>query len=96
MNKLIGMVTPEERDRIKYLFGRKNALSDLAKCLTAENKELYEKMVKDSSETNMKFQAWWDEMYAKYKWERSENTHWSIDFDSCKIFLVDSPCSCQK
>lgn len=99
MKKLVGKVKPEERDRIKYLFGRKNALTDLAKSLTADdNKELYEKMLKDSAETNMQYQAWWDEMYAKYKWERCKNTHWSIDFDSGDIFLVfaDSSCSCSK
>ena len=96
MKKLVGKVKPEERDRIKYLFGRQNALTDLAKSLTADNHELYEKVITDLSETKMQFQAWWDEMSAKYKWEIYENTHWSIDFDSCKIFLVDSLCNCPK
>ena len=45
--KLVGLVTPEERDEIQQLFERRNGLNELAKILTADNTELYEKLVKD-------------------------------------------------
>ena len=86
--KLVGQVTPEERTEIQTLFERRNGLNELAKILTAENAELYEKLVKDLGETGTKFQKWWDDMAAKYQWESAENGNWEINFDTCEIFLV--------
>ena len=86
--KLVGQVTPEERMEIQTLFERRNGLNELAKILTMENAELYEKLVKDIGETGTKFQKWWDEMAAKYQWESADNGNWEINFDTCKIYLV--------
>ncbi len=86
--KLVGQVTPEERTEIQTLFERRNGLNELAKILTADNSELYEKLVKDMGETGRKFQNWWDSMAEKYKWESAEGSNWEINFDSCEIFLV--------
>lgn len=86
--KLVGQVTVEEKDEIRTLFERKNGLNELAKILTADNGELYEKLVKDMGETGTKFQGWWDRMSQKYNWESAENGHWEINFDTCEIFLV--------
>lgn len=86
--KLVGQVTVEEKEEIQTLFERKNGLNELAKILTADNGELYEKLVKDMGETGTKFQGWWDRMSQKYNWESAENGHWEINFDTCEIFLV--------
>ena len=86
--KLVGQVTPEEKNEILALFERRNGLNELAKILTAENAELYEKLVKDFGETGTKFQNWWDRMADKYQWESAENGNWEINFDTCEIFLV--------
>ena len=88
IRKLVGQVTPEERQEIQTLFERRNGLNELAKILTAENAELYEKLVKDMGETGTKFQQWWDRMAEKYQWESVENGNWEINFDTCEIFLV--------
>lgn len=88
MKKLIGQVTPEEKNEIQTLFERRNGLNELAKILTADNSELYEKLVKDLGETSSKFQNWWGSMAQKYQWESVENGHWEINFDTCDIFLV--------
>lgn len=88
MKKLVGQVTPEEKDEIQTLFERRNGLNELAKILTADNDMLYEKLVKDLGETGSKFQKWWDDMSAKYNWESAENGHWEINFDTCEIFLT--------
>ncbi len=88
MKKEIGSVTEQERDEIRNLFERRNGLNELAKILTADNNDLYEKLVKDLGETGTKFQAWWDSMAQKYQWETAPNGHWEIDFDKCAIFLV--------
>ena len=88
MKKKVGQVTPEEKKEIQTLFERRNGLNELAKILTADSADLYEKLVKDLGETNYKFQNWWDTMAQKYKWEAVENGNWEINFDTCEIFLV--------
>lgn len=85
--RLVGQVTPEERDEIQQLFERRNGLNELAKILTADNTELYDKLVKDLGETGTRFQAWWDRMGAKYHWESAEGGNWEINFDTCEVFL---------
>ena len=63
--KLVGQVTPEERTEIQTLFERRNGLNELAKILTADNAELYEKLVKDMGETGTRFHG--------TAWQRSTN-----------------------
>ena len=86
--KLVGQVTTEEKNEIQALFERRNGLNELAKIVTAENADLYEKLVKDMGETGTKFQQWWDTMAEKYQWESADGGNWEINFDTCEIFLV--------
>lgn len=86
--KNVGQVTPEEKNEIQTLFERRNGLNELAKIVTAENTELYEKLVRDLGETGMKFQQWWDRMAEKYQWESIEGGNWEINFETCEIRLV--------
>lgn len=88
MKKLVGQVTPEEKNEIQTLFERRNGLNDLAKILTADNAELYEKLVKDFGETGTKFQDWWERTSKKYQWESDPDGNWEIDFETCENFLV--------
>ncbi|MCQ2307518.1 MAG: CXXX repeat peptide modification system protein [Bacteroidales bacterium] len=85
--KKVGSVTPEERDEIQKLFKRHVGLAELAKIITADNVELYEKVVNDLGEVNTTFQNWWRSKGEKYKWESTENGNWEINFDTCEIFL---------
>ena len=86
--KIIGQVTAEEKNEIQTLFERRNGLNELAKIVSADNTELYEKLVKDMGETGTKFQNWWNRMADKYQWESAENGNWEINFDTCEILLV--------
>ena len=88
IKKIVGHVTPEERDEIQKLFERKNGLTELAKILTADNGELYEKLVKDMGETGVKFQKWWDDKAKQYGWESRPKGNWEINFQTCEITLV--------
>lgn len=88
MKKEIGFVTPEERDEILTLFERRNGLNELAKILTPDNKELYNRLITDLGATATKFQSWWNRMAEKYQWESVEKGNWEIDFNNCTIFLV--------
>ena len=67
--KLVGQVTPEEKDEIQRLFERRNGLNELAMILTPDKEELYEKLVKDMGETGVRFQQWWNTASQKYNWE---------------------------
>ena len=86
--KVVGQVTVEEKNEIQTLFEGRNGLNELAKIVTADNTELYEKLVKDMGETSSKFQSWWDTMAQKYQWESAENGNWEINFETCEIYLV--------
>lgn len=90
MKQLVGQVTEAERDEIRQLFERRNGLNELAKILSADNTDLYEKMIADLGETSTKFQNWWDANSTKYQWQSAENGHWEIDFGTCEIYLVTS------
>lgn len=86
--KKVGQVTVEEKKEIQQLFERRNGLNELARIVTTDNSELYEKLVKDLGETGTRFQQWWDRMAQKYNWENCDNGNWEIDFDTCDIYLV--------
>lgn len=88
VKKVVGQVTVEEKNEIQQLFERRNGLNELAKILTADNAELYEKLVKDLGETGTKFQGWWDRMAEKYQWESAADGNWEINFETCEITLV--------
>ena len=86
--KIVGQVTDNEKNEIQRLFERRNGLNELAKILTPENEELYERLVKDMGDTATKFQQWWDSMAQKYQWEGVENGSWEINFQTNEIILV--------
>ena len=84
----VGRVTLEEKNEIQALFERRNGLTELARIVTADNADLYEKLVKDMGETSAKFEHWWDRMAGKYQWEAVDDGHWEINFETCEIYLV--------
>lgn len=88
VKRIIGQVTVDEKNEIQSLFERRNGLNELAKILSPENEELYEKLVKDLGETSTRFQNWWDRMAQKYQWESVDGGNWEINFDTCEIYLV--------
>ena len=88
MKKVVGQVSELEKREIQILFERRNGLNELAKILTADNTELYERMIKDLGETSIKFQKWWNQMSEKYQWESIDGGNWEIDFDTCEIYLI--------
>ena len=88
VKRIIGQVNADEKNEIQSLFERRNGLNELANILSPENKELYEKLVKDMGETSTRFQNWWDRMAQKYQWESMDGGNWEINFDTCEIYLV--------
>lgn len=89
MKKIVGSVTEQEKQEIQRLFERRNGLNELARIITVDNDALYQKLVRDMGETTTKFQQWWDRMYEKYQWERTENGSWEINFITNEISLSE-------
>ena len=88
MKKVVGQVSELEKREIQILFERRNGLNELAKILTADNTELYERLIKDLGETSIKFQKWWNQMSEKYQWKSIDGGNWEIDFATCEIYLI--------
>lgn len=90
--RLVGHVTPAERDEMQALYERKNGLVELVAALR-ENGNMpagdafYEKLVTDMGRTTTRFQTWWKEKGKLYGWEASPHGHWTIDFDTRQIYL---------
>lgn len=87
MKKLVGVVTKEERDEVKYLFERKNGLLELINSIN-DSLSIYDKVVMDLGETTTKLQKWWNKYASLYQWEQTENGHWEIDFETCEVYLI--------
>lgn len=85
--KLVGKVTPEQKDEIQALFERRNSLKELFLIVPKDNQDLYERVVADMAQTQKKFDQWWSDRAAEYQWEGRENGHWEINFETCEIFL---------
>ncbi|MGJ0553181.1 CXXX repeat peptide modification system protein [Phocaeicola vulgatus] len=88
MKKVVGQVSELEKREIQVLFERRNGLNELAKILTSDNTELYERLIRDLGETSTKFQKWWNQMSEKYQWESIDGGNWEIDFSTCEIYLI--------
>lgn len=92
-SKIVGHVTPEERDEIQALYERKNGLNELFRTVAGMNREaldsngLYDRMVADMGQVSIQFQQWWDRMSRQYGWESAPDGRWEIDFITCTITL---------
>ncbi|MCX7920902.1 MAG: CXXX repeat peptide modification system protein [Clostridia bacterium] len=97
----VGIVTETEAKEILQIFERKMALQELLMTLNNPSmteqlkNEVYEKIVNDFGRTKIAFDKWWADTANKYQWKSVEGWQWSIDFDTCEIFLVEnSKCAC--
>lgn len=88
---IVGKVTKAERDEIKALYERKNALIELFQTIKTLNQEddlLYEKIVVDMGKTTSRFNAWWENTSKKHAWQNLSGHNWEIDFSTCEVFLT--------
>lgn len=90
--RVVGRITPKERDEIQLLFERRNGLNALVLSLQESstilaNEAFYEKLVADMGRTTTRFQKWWDDKAALYGWESVPGLHWTVDFETCEIRL---------
>ena len=86
--KEVGTLTQEESENLEELLEKKIALENLLKILS-ESQEVYKKVDKDYKNIVEEYEKWWRDTSDKYIWESIENSFWSIDFKSRKVYLVD-------
>lgn len=91
---LVGKVSAKERDEIQALFERRNGLVELVQSLAANgdgllgNTAFYEKVVADLGRTTVRSRQWWEAKAKAYHWPGKPGWQWTIDFDTCQIFLA--------
>ncbi|HGI3816193.1 CXXX repeat peptide modification system protein [Finegoldia magna] len=86
--KEVGTLTQGECSNIEEILEKKIALENLLKILS-ESQEIYKKVVRDYKNIVEEYEKWWRDTSDKYIWENTENSFWSIDFKSRKVYLVD-------
>ena len=86
--KEVGTLTQEECSNIEELLEKKIALENLLNILS-ESKEIYKEVDRDYKNIVEEYEKWWRDTSDKYIWESTENSFWSIDFKSRKVYLVD-------
>lgn len=89
---VVGTLTQAERDEIMQLNYRKQTLQTLFRSLAEEtaevNPRLYNKMMDDMIETQMRYDFWFRDKAAEHKWKSIDGMSWSVDFQTCEVFLT--------
>lgn len=88
--KRVGEVTAEERDEVRMLFERKNALLELFKTLAQSGSigdDLYDRIVADLGKATTRLDEWWAAKSVHYQWENVPGWQWRINFDDGVIYL---------
>lgn len=86
--KEVGSLTQEECSNIEELLEKKIALENLLN-IVSESQEIYKEVDRDYKNIVEEYEKWWRDTSDKYIWESTENSFWSIDFKSRKVYLVD-------
>ena len=86
--KEVGTLTQEESRNLEKLLEKKIALENLLKILS-ESQEIYKKVNRDYKNIVEEYEKWWRDTSDKYIWKSTDNSFWSIDFKSRKVYLVD-------
>jgi CXXX repeat modification system protein len=90
MKRRIGQVSEQEKQEIRALANRKNALIELSKIIEVNdgNRSQYEKLVQDIVEATICFRQWWNDMETKRQWNKQPAESWEIDFRTNDVYLV--------
>ena len=94
MSKILTKLKKEEIDEIENYSERMNSLKALALAFeTAEvfskKCDMYERLIKDISDTNQNIRLWWTRMIQKYELGKYSQDKLYVDFVSGQIELND-------
>lgn len=87
--KIVGKVTVEEKNEIYRLFKRRNSLKELFSVVKEDESSLYGRLLVDMDDTLLEYNQWWSSMSEKYNWESHLGAKWTINFDTCEVYLKE-------
>ena len=91
--KSVGKLTEQERDEIQHLNYRRQTLKTLFRSFAEEENEinpgLYDKLIEDMTQTEQRYDTWFRQEAQQHGWDRADGASWSVDFESCEVFLVE-------
>lgn len=93
MNNFFVDLEQNEVEEIENYFERMNSLKALSLAFESDevfskNSMMYEKIVKDISDTRQRLQAWWSKIIDKYCLEKYDIEKLFVDFSANQIRLI--------
>ena len=94
MSKILTKLKKEEIDEIENYSERMNSLKALALAFETDEVfskkcDMYERLIKDISDTNQNIRLWWTRMIQKYELGKYSQYKLYVDFVSGQIELND-------
>ena len=92
MSKILTKLKKEEIDEIENYSERMNSLKALALAFDevfSKKCDMYERLIKDISDTNQNIRLWWTRMIQKYELGKYSQDKLYVDFVSGQIELND-------
>lgn len=94
MSKILTKLKKEEIDEIENYSERMNSLKALALAFETDEVfskkcDMYERLIKDISDTNQNIRLWWTRMIQKYEFGKYSQDKLYVDFVSGQIELND-------
>ena len=94
MSKILTKLKKEESDEIENYSERMNSLKALALAFETDEVfskkcDMYERLIKDISDTNQNIRLWWTRMIQKYELGKYSQDKLYVDFVSGQIELND-------
>ena len=85
-DKVVWELADDECNEIQNLFEKKISLENLIKIIDLNNKELYDKVIKDYGKALREFQAWWDINSKEHNWE---GANWYVNFQKKQVLCKE-------
>lgn len=83
-------ITEEEKQEVRSLFNRKNAIRELLDS-SYNNQGLFDKLTGEFVEVSTNFQNWFKKFEEKYQAVGAPGHFWSVDFDNNTVTLRQVP-----
>ena len=91
MEKYLGKVTNEERERARLINLEKAALRELLMTLPISKdapEPVYDRIKADYIRLSQALSEWWTTTSKHYAWSFSPTDNWKLDYETNEVFLI--------
>ena len=91
MEKYLGKVTIEERERARLINLEKAALRELLMTLPISKdapEPVYDRIKNDYIRLTQSLSEWWLTISKRYNWTFSPTDNWKLDYETNEVFLI--------